>query len=432
MNHNEANRTSTPSFADLPVEGATRLRTLRDCFDQQLNSRKAPSIETFLSGSDVSCRAALLRELLLLEIAFRLQLGEVPEALEYLIRFPNDMEVVHRVFSTLLPGAHAIAPPLAPAPAEIPSIPHYILLSELGTGGMGTVYRAVHTLLKNEAAIKLLKTGREGDKYLRELFQREASNVGQLDHPRIVRALYAGVTESGQPYLVMELIHGLNMGQVVDRCGPISVSDACEVIRQAALGIQYAFERGMIHRDVKPSNLLLGWSDVRRQDAEVKVADFGLARLRRHNTSRAASETSEPVMGTFDYMAPEQFFAPETVDIRADIFSLGCTLYTLLTGKPPWARKFPDLFAKMTAQRDEQPPSFRHLRPDVPPALEELIHWTMAKAPADRFETPGEFAESLVHFNVGSDLPLLLETAQDRLATSERIRPAVSTSPLGS
>ncbi|MEQ8785969.1 MAG: serine/threonine-protein kinase [Pirellulaceae bacterium] len=413
MSQHSGNQGEKRRFNGLPLEEVERLDNLCDCFEMQLLANQKPVLETFLQGCRGAVRSPLLGELLTLELEYRLQIDDGPDLQTYLLRFPEDAATVHSVFRELRPDAAPVESVSADAPAI--SIQNYTLLSELGTGGMGTVYRAIHTMLKNEAAIKVLKTGRQDDDALRDMFQRETSNLGQLRHPQIVQALYAGASDEGLPYLVMEMVRGLDVSRVVRRYGPLAVADACEIVRQAALGLQHASECGMVHRDIKPSNLLLGWTY--GENAEVKVADFGLARIRfRHARPQGDSSDDGRVMGTLDYMSPEQFFTPADVDIRADIFSLGCTLYAILVGQPPFAGKYQNAAEKMAVHRDKRVDSFRHLRPDVPEALEEVISYAMAKSPANRFESPLEFARSLAHFNGGHDLPLLLETAEDRPA----------------
>jgi len=405
-------------FSGLPVDEVERLDNLCDCFEQQLLANQKPAIETFVAGCRPATREPLLRELLTLEIDFLLQAGNDPDLQVYLQRFPEDIATVQSVFVLICPNTVPSDTESWTYDGPLISIPNYTLLSELGEGGMGTVYRALHKMLKNEAAIKVLKAGAQAKAELHELFDRETRNLGQLRHPQIVQALYAGTTEDGRPYLVMEMVKGLDVSRVVRRCGPLAVADACEMVRQAAIGLQHANECGMVHRDIKPSNLLLGWTY--DQAAEIKVADFGLARIRFRDGWHGSGNDANRIMGTFDYMSPEQYFTPADVDIRADIFSLGCTLYALLLGQPPFAGNYQSIGEKMLTHRDQPVASFRHLRPDVPEALEEVISYATAKNRVDRFETPLEFAKSLTHFNSGHDLPLLLETAQDRPDTSAR------------
>jgi serine/threonine protein kinase len=402
-------------FNGLPIEEVERLDNLCDCFEQQLLANQKPMIESFIAGCRPTTREPLLRELLALELEYLSHGATAPELQNYLKRFPEDIAAVQSVFA--LTGLNTIAADTETWSFDGPviSIPNYTLLSELGEGGMGTVYRALHTMLKNEAAIKVLKAGQHAKAELHELFDRETRNLGQLRHPQIVQALYAGTTDDGRPYLVMEMVKGLDLAHVVRRCGPLTVADACEAVRQAALGLQHANECGMVHRDIKPSNLLLGWTYGKKgEEAEIKVADFGLARIRFDNAWHGSNKDDDRIQGTLEFMSPEQFFTPADVDIRADLFSLGCTLYALLVGQPPFVGNYQSLGEKMLTHRDKPVESFRHLRPDVPEALEEVISYAMAKNRSDRFETPLEFAKSLTHFNSGHDLPLLLETAEDR------------------
>lgn len=405
-------------FSELPLDEVERLDSLCDCFEQQLLANQKPKIESFVLGCRAATREPLLRALLTLELEYLAQAEAAPDLRDYLQRFPEDTVTVQAAFAFVFPNPVAADTESWSHDGRLISIPNYTLLSELGEGGMGTVYRALHTMLKNEAAIKVLKAGAQAKDELHALFDRETRNLGQLRHPQIVQALYAGATDDGRPYLVMEMVKGLDLSRVVRRCGPLSVADACEMVRQASLGLQHAHECGMVHRDIKPSNLLLGWTYA--QNAEIKVADFGLARIRFRNAWHGSGKDDDRILGTLEFMSPEQFFTPADVDIRADIFSLGCTLYALLLGQPPFVGKYQSVGEKMLTHRDKPVASFRHLRPDVPEALEEVISYAMAKSRLDRFEAPLEFAKSLTHFSSGHDLPLLLESAEERPDTSAK------------
>jgi serine/threonine protein kinase len=399
---------------NLSADSAERVDAICDFFEQQFTLQQRPRIEDFLDGCEARERHVLLHELLWLEVEFLKRSGLTPDPLSYLSRFPNDTGVVQHVFA----GVSASVPKPSVAGGghggwRWPQIPNYVIYKELGAGYFGTVYRAIQTHLRSEVALKLLKPERIETDTL-ELFQEEMLHAGALQHPNVVRALYAGIA-NGLPYLVMDLVHGMNLAEVLRRCGPLRAADACEVVRQAAAGLQHAHECSMVHRDIKPSNLMLGWLSARDRDqAEVKVADFGLARLRGRIAWRGKPLQYERVVGTLNYMAPEQFFSPRDVDIRADIYSLGCTLYALLLGRPPFAEDHHSVVEHMQAHRDQSLASFRHLRPDVSTALEEVIFWMMAKNPAERFETPAELGESLAHFSMGHDLPKLLELAEER------------------
>lgn len=264
-------------FSGLALDEVERLVNLRDCFEQQLLTNQKPCIESFVAGCRPATREPLLRELLMLELDHLLKTDAAPELGVYVQRFPRDVASVQSAFALILPDNVASHTESVSRNCPLISIPNYTLLSELGEGGMGTVYRALHTMLKNEAAIKVLRAGTQEKSELHELFGRETRNLGQLRHPQIVQALYAGTTDDGLPYLVMEMVKGLDLSCVVRRCGPLAVADACEIVRQASLGLQHAHECGMVHRDIKPSNLLLGWTY--NEKAEIKVADFGLVRL---------------------------------------------------------------------------------------------------------------------------------------------------------
>ena len=187
-------------------------------------------------------------------------------------------------------------------------------------GGMGTVYKALHVLLMKVVALKVLPADRMTNEAAIARFRREMKAVGRLEHRNIVQARDAGEVD-GTHYLVMEFIEGLDLASLLSYCGPVSIPDACEMIRQAAVGLQHAFEQGLVHRDLKPSNLILTPTGV------VKILDLGLARL--SDESSSANPLTEPgqFMGTADYTSPEQAFGPHPVDVRADLYSLG--MYTL-------------------------------------------------------------------------------------------------------
>jgi WD40 repeat protein/serine/threonine protein kinase len=281
----------------------------------------------------------------------------------------------------------------------------YRLLEKLGQGGMGTVYKAQHTLLKRVVALKVIAAERMSDAKAVARFRREMEAVGQLQHPNIIAASDAGAAD-GIHFLVMEYVAGINLSQLVRRHGPMSVAAACEVIRQAAAGLQHAHTHGLVHRDLKPANLLLA------PDGVVKVLDLGLALLRGEQPT--GEELTEPgqVMGTFDYMAPEQALDTHAVDIRADVYSLGCTLYYLLAGQAPFGGpQYRSTLQKLLAHAKEPVPPIRVHRPEVAPELAALLERLLAKAPADRFATPAEVGSALKSWAAGSRLRELLVAA---------------------
>ena len=204
-------------------------------------------------------------------------------------------------------------PPVKPAPNPMlgRQLGEYLLLEKLGGGGMGTVYKARHVKLNREVAVKILPKAREEDSKAVARFEREIQTIGSLDHANIVAAHDAREIE-GTRFLVMELLDGVDLEQVIRRCCPLSVADACEIVRQTAFGLQYAHERGLVHRDIKPSNLML------TRQCLVKILDLGLANLQSEGGSRAEVSGTGVALGTLHYMAPEQISETHSVDIRAD------------------------------------------------------------------------------------------------------------------
>jgi len=236
----------------------------------------------------------------------------------------------------------------------------YELLEEVGRGGTGVVYRAKHTRLKNIVAVKVLPAEALMRPDTLARFDREMAAIGQLEHPHIVKATDAGEDE-GRHFLVMEYVAGGNLANLVNRQGPLPVVDAIACILQAARGLSYSHSKSMIHRDVKPSNLLLG------ADGVVKVSDLGLARVLLDAEDEGSTHTGS-LMGTFDYMAPEQALNVKKADERADIYGLGCTLYFLLTGTQPFGSD--SVFETLIAHREQPTPSLRHVRSNVPRSLD--------------------------------------------------------------
>ena len=319
-----------------------------------------------------------------------------------------------------------------PSVDGIEHIGPYRIQGKLGVGGMGTVFKAVHTKLKRTVALKLLPESRWANPAAVARFEREMEVIGQLDHPHIVRASDAG-EENGMHYLVMEHVDGLDLSRIVNRVGSLSVADACEVARQAAIGLQYAFENHLVHRDIKPSNLMLsaGWRvsstewrvksgdkqastpNTRHSTPIVKILDLGLALLgEAHAGHENELTTVGQLMGTLDYMSPEQGMDSHDVDIRADIYSLGATLYKLLTGRAPFAApQYNTLLKKVTALAINPVTPIRQLRLDIPDELASIIDRMLAKVPAERFQTPDEVAAALEPFTQGADLGGLLAVA---------------------
>jgi tRNA A-37 threonylcarbamoyl transferase component Bud32 len=278
----------------------------------------------------------------------------------------------------------------------------YEILDRLAAGGMGDVFKARHAELGKVVALKVLPAG-QMDEVRVARFKNEIRAIGRLDHPNIVAAHDAGEL-GGVHFLVMDLVEGMDLARVLERRGRLSIPDACEAVRQAALGLQHAFERGLVHRDVKPSNLMLACG------GRVQVLDLGLAR----SFVDAAADTLTArgmLLGTADYLAPEQWEHAHATDSRADIYSLGCTLYHLLAGQPPFAGEpYQTVLQKMRAHLESSPPSIGQFRPEVPAGLGAALDRMLAKDPAHRFQSPAEVAEALRPFTRGSDLVRLLDS----------------------
>jgi len=284
---------------------------------------------------------------------------------------------------------HLMPPPL---PVELANHPRYRVVALLDVGGMGAVYKGEHRLLERPVVLKAIRPDFLGNPELVGRFLREARLAASLMHPHIVTLFEAEKIGSAQ-FLVMEYLEGMDLGRLVKQNGPLPVGEACEWIRQAALGLQYIHERGLVHRDIKPSNLFL------TTERQVKLLDLGLAILRTESKTRKGLTEQGQILGTVDYMAPEQWEDSHAVDIRADIYSLGCTLYHLLAGDPPFARsEFFGVMNQMWAHSQAPVPPIREKRPEVSDDLAAVLDRMLAKNPSERWRTPGDVAAALEPF----------------------------------
>ena len=262
----------------------------------------------------------------------------------------------------------------------------YRLLDHLGSGGMSSVYLAEHTLMQRLVAIKVLPQHRVRDASYVARFQLEGQCTAALDHPNIVRA-YDLDSEGKIHYLVMEFVDGRDLQALVEHAGPLDFHSAADYIAQAAAGLDHAHAAGLVHRDIKPANLLLD------RHGTIKILDMGLAKFGAAKGVPADLENDENVLGTADYVAPEQAINSSAVDHRADIYSLGCTLYFLLTGHPPFAAGSPA--QRMAAHRGQAPPSLLLERPDVPQPLLAICRRMMEKSPLARYQSAAEVHAAL-------------------------------------
>ncbi len=256
------------------------------------------------------------------------------------------------------------------------TIGDYRVLERIGVGGMSGVYLCVHKTTGHRVAIKVLPTDKAQDPECLKRFHREAQACAAFDHPNIVKAFDVG-HDGKLHFLVLEYVEGSSFQEIVKQHGPLSTHRAAHYIRQAAIGLQHDHEAGLVHRDIKPGNLILDRSGT------VKILDMGLARFFNDD----GSVLTHGIVGTADYLAPEQAMDSHTVDNRADIYSLGATLYYLVTGTPPFGEG-KSIAQKLIAHQRSRPKPACQLRPEVPADLSDVIERMMAKDPAQRYQTP--------------------------------------------
>jgi serine/threonine protein kinase len=262
----------------------------------------------------------------------------------------------------------------------------YKVLERLGSGGMGSVYLCEHRFMRRRVAVKVLPKQKAADTSALERFYREARAVAALDHPNIVRA-YDIDQDDQLHFLVMEYVDGASLQEIVKKHGRMDVVRATHYVRQAAVGLQHAHDNGLVHRDIKPGNLLIDRSGT------VKLLDMGLARFFNDEEDNLTKRHDENVLGTADYLAPEQALDSHGVDIRADIYGLGATFYFMLSGNTPFSEG--TVAQKLIWHQTRQPKPIRGLRNDVPEGLAAVIEKMMAKDAAHRYQVPGELVEAL-------------------------------------
>lgn len=327
-------------------------------------------------------------------------------------RGPADQDAV---YEQAIEQVKSRPPRSAPAGAA-DAVGDYLLLEKLGAGGMGTVFRAVHTRLERTVAIKLLPARRMQDPAAVARFQREMLVVGQLNHPAIVQATDAGESD-GVHFLAMEYVEGFDLAEVLARCGPLSIADACALVCQAAIGLAHAHECDIVHRDVKPSNVMLG------RDGAVKILDLGLALVSGVHGACDELTTVGQLMGSLDYMAPEQCDSSHDVDARADIHGLSATLYKLLCGSAPYVTEgqASPLQKLKTLATAASPPTLIERSPAIPAELSTIVQRGLERDPADRFASMQELAAALEPWTREADIPALIQRceANPRNAPSE-------------
>ncbi len=269
------------------------------------------------------------------------------------------------------------------------------LLRHLGSGGMSSVYLARHKISDQLRAIKVLPRKKVADKSYLDRFYLEARVAASLNHPNVVR-IYDICEEEGVHYMVMEYAKGEDLLELVNRNGPLKFAEAARYVADACEGLKHAHEKELVHRDIKPANLLLG------EDKSVKLLDLGLALVNQDDDESLTVLYNEKVMGTADYLAPEQAVNSHAVDLRADIYSLGCTLYFLLVGHPPFPKG--SLAQRIANHQSTEPPCLSTLREDVPEGLLEIVAVMTRKDPQHRLQTCGDVQAALEGFLASGDI----------------------------
>jgi serine/threonine protein kinase len=426
------------SNSNLSPSTARKIDGICDEFERawRKSSKTAPKIEDYwpmghergLSKTDAHL---LLKELLVIDLNYRQTRGltDTLNIDEYIVRFPGCRELVSEAFeiaglgqsgsidlhsgheTSRVPVETSSGFKLMPAPMaeddlsahlkttinEIPQqLGNFVIEAELGHGGMGVVYKAFDKEIKRPVAIKVMKEDRIDSQEAVERFRREIRLLGNLNHENIVRALHTHVDESTHTrYLVMEFVEGVELETLVKRMGRLPVAEACELIRRAALGLEHAHENGLIHRDLKPANLML------TAQGQVKVLDLGLARPQTVSDPEQAAFLTQPGqwLGTPHYMSPEQGLVKAEIGHRSDIYSLGCTLYKLLSGETPFGSDGNSTVLTILMEHaNSEFPRITKLRPEVPKALSRLIGQMAAKRPEDRISSAAEVAGQLEPF----------------------------------
>jgi serine/threonine protein kinase len=305
-------------------------------------------------------------------------------------------------------------------PAELAAHLDYEIKRELGRGGMGVVYLAHNRLMGRDEVLKVMGQHLADLPGVPERFLREVQAVARLRHPNIVTAHHA--TRLGNSIVfAMEYVEGLDLSKLVENEGPRPVAHACFFIYQAALGLQHAHEEGLVHRDIKPSNLIVSRKG---NTATVKILDFGLAKATREEMVDGELTSPGQALGTPTYIAPEQITDSHTADIRADIYSLGGTLYYLLAGRPPFQGK--TLYDLYQAHISRIADPLNSIRPDVPAELAALVAKMLAKDPAQRFQTPGEVAQALRPFCTKANAALKIVKADGSQAGPAKAVPSTA------
>jgi len=298
---------------------------------------------------------------------------------------------------------------------------HLTLDEFVGGGGMGAVFRATDTLLGRTVAVKVLSQEQAADEDTLLRFRNEAQSAARLDHQNIARAYYVG-EDQGLQYIVFEFIDGVNVRDLVEQRGSLSLAETISIALQMAEALDHAYNRDVVHRDIKPSNILI------TDSGQAKLVDMGLARLHQMEHSGDDLTASGVTLGTFDYISPEQARDPRMADVRSDIYSLGCTVYFMLTGRPP----FPEgtVLQKLLQHQGDAPPDLHEFRPDLPDEALRVVGRMLAKSPDQRYQVPQDLIRELARIahrlglkNVSAGSHVWVAPRRSRLADVERHLP---------
>lgn len=450
-------------FEQLPSDLMLKINQLCDQFETELRQGDLPSITDWLDHVAVEYREVILKELIPLEIEHRIQTGDIPQVSDYLQPFPlldqdwlsetigiaraelkpakaNDLSsgsqgnsiesYRERIIQSGVLAASELTEILETA--EIPSsademaelltqsgrlttyqsqvllepecrpllIGEYLILEPIGSGGMGTVYKAIHRRMKRIVALKVIRADLDQNPERLKRFEREVQTAARLSHPHIVTAYDAGESQ-GIHYLICEYIDGESLTQLVRESGPLDFADALHCLQQIAEGLNYAHSQGVIHRDIKPANILVD------DQGDLKILDMGLARLQESsediltNGEQTELTSSQIFMGTIDYMAPEQARNTRLADHRSDIYSLGCTFYFLLTGKPVYSGE--TTVERILAHKEQPIPRLSSVCNQVPTDFDAIFSKMLAKEPDERYSSVSDLLKDLQNFNLSYD-----------------------------
>ena len=361
----------------------------------QLNPLEQAEIERHIAGCDECCQA----------------LQEVPDdtLVERLQKDNTPPDATAAWPSATAPGP-AKSPAVRGIPKELLDHPRYRIVRQLGVGGMGVVYEAEHRIMERPVALKVINRRLINNPEAIQRFRLEVKTAARLSHQNIVTAHDAD--QAGDlHFLVMEYVDGVSLAHQVSKGGPLPIMHACNFIRQAALGLQHASDKGMVHRDIKPHNLML------TRNLRIKILDFGLSRfvlesgadeMAIDGSANATGDTASltavgAALGTPDYIAPEQASDSRRADIRSDIYSLGCTFYYLLAGQTPFPKG--SATERILAHMSKPPQPVRELRPQIPAEVAAILERMMAKDPSDRFQKPADVAAALQPFSKPAGAP---------------------------